>query len=114
MTRTQAQKRNHDIYRLRGQLHLLKNIPNDLIGFTQNSQKIMNILLSKLEESLNTTRDRNRKYTYCCGEHIPKNPKGIVKATRSSRAQCNVCGASNYSSPLFYIRKDTHATTDES
>ena len=114
MTRTQAQKRNHDIYRLRGQLHLFKNIPNDLIGFTQNSQKIMNILLSKLEESLNTTRDNNRKYTYCCVEHIPNNPKGVIKVTRSSRARCNVCGASNYSSPLFYIRKDTHATTDES
>ena len=115
MTRTQVQKRNHDIYRLRGQLHLFKNIPNDLIGFTQNSQKIMNILLSKLEESLNTTRDRNRKYTYCCGEHIPKNPEGfIIKATRSSRAQCNVCGASNFSSSLFYVRKETDASTNQS
>ena len=78
MTRTQAQKRNHDIYRLRGQLHLFKNIPNDLIGFTQNSQKIMNILLSKLEESLNNTRDNNRKYTYYCQEHIPNNQNGFV------------------------------------
>lgn len=114
MTRTQAQKRNHDIYRLRGQLHLFKNIPNDLIGFTQNSQKIMNILLSKLEESLNTTRDNNRKYTYCCVEHTPNNPKGIIKVTRSSRARCNVCGASNYSSPLFYVRKETDASTNQS
>lgn len=111
---TQAQKRNHDIYRLRGQLHLFKNIPNDLIGFTQNSQKIMNILLSKLEESLNNTRDNNRKYTYYCKEHIPNNPKGIIKVTRNSIARCNVCGASNYSSPLFYIKKDTYATPDES
>ena len=114
MTRTQAQKRNHDIYRLRGQLHLLKNIPNDLIGFTQNSQKIMNILLSKLEESLNTTRDNNRKYTYYCQEHIPNNQNGFVKSTRNRTASCSVCDASHSGSSLFYIRKDTHATTDES
>ena len=114
MTRTQAQKRNHDIYRLRGQLHLFKNIPNDLIGFTQNSQKIMNILLSKLEESLNNTRDNNRKYTYYCQEHIPNNPNGFVKYTRNITARCSVCGASHSGSSLFYIRKDIHATTDES
>ena len=111
---TQAQKRNHDIYRLRGQLHLFKNIPNDLIGFTQNSQKIMNILLSKLEESLNNTRDNNRKYTYYCQEHIPNNPNGFVKYTRNITARCSVCGASHSGSSLFYIRKDVHATTDES
>ena len=114
MTRTQAQKRNHDIYRLRGQLHLLKNIPKDLIGFSDNTQVLLTILMQKLEIALNTTRDNNRKYTYCCVEHIPNNPKGIIKVTRSSRARCNVCGASNYSSTLFYIRKDIHATTDES
>ena len=114
MTRTQAQKRNHDIYRLRGQLHLFKNIPNDLIGFTQNSQKIMNILLSKLEESLNTTRDNNRKYTYYCQEHIPNNQNGFVKSTRNRTARCSVCDASHSGSSLFYIRKDIHATTDES
>ena len=114
MTRTQAQKRNHDIYRLRGQLHLLKNIPKDLIGFSDSNQRVFSVLVQKLEKAMNSTRDNNRKYTYCCGEHIPKNPKGIVKATRSSRARCNVCGASNYSSPLFYIRKDTYATPDES
>lgn len=114
MTRTQAQKRNHDIYRLRGQLHLLKNIPNDLIGFTQNSQKIMNILLSKLEESLNNTRDNNRKYTYYCKEHTPNNPNGFVKSTRNITARCSVCGASNYSSPIFYVRKETDASTNQS
>ena len=115
MTRTQAQKRNHYIYRLRGQLHLLKNIPKDLIGFSDSNQRILSVLMRKLEKALNSTRDNNRKYTYCCGEHIPKNTEGfIIKYTRSSRAQCNVCGASNYSSPLFYIRKDTYATTDES
>ena len=114
MTRTQAQKRNHDIYRLRGQLHLFKNIPNDLIGFTQNSQKIMNILLSKLEESLNNTRDNNRKYTYYCQEHIPNNQNGFVKSTRNRTARCSVCDASHSGSSLFYIRKDIHATTDES
>ncbi len=114
MTRTQAQKRNHDIYRLRGQLHLFKNIPNDLIGFTQNSQKIMNILLSKLEESLNTTRDNNRKYTYYCQEHIPNNQNGFVKSTRNRTARCSVCDASHSGSSLFYIRKDIHATPDES
>lgn len=114
MTRTQTQKRNHDIYRLRGQLHLLKNIPKDLIGFSDSNQRILAVLMRKLEKALNSTRDNNRKYTYCCVEHIPNNPKGIIKVTRSSSASCNVCGASTYSSPLFYIKKDTYATTDES
>lgn len=114
MTRTQTQKRNHDIYRLRGQLHLLKNIPKDLIGFSDSNQRILAVLMRKLEKALNSTRDNNRKHTYCCVEHIPNNPKGIIKVTRSSRASCNVCGASNYSSPLFYIKKDIHATTNES
>ena len=100
MTRTQAQKRNHYIYRLRGQLHLFKNIPNDLIGFTQNSQKIMNILLSKLEESLNTTRDNNRKYTYYCSKHIPHQIP-FLKQTRNVKATCSVCGVS-ISSNLYY------------
>lgn len=114
MTRTQAQIRNNTIYRLRGQLHLFKNIPTDLIGFSQNNQKIMNILLSKLEKSLNTTRDRNRKYTYYCPEHIPNNPNGFVNSTRNRTARCIVCGVSHSGSTLFYIKKDTHATTNES
>lgn len=114
MTRTQAQKRNYDIYRLRGQLHLLKNTPKDLIGFSDNNQVLLTILMQKLEKAINNTRDNNRKYTYCCVEHIPNNPKGIIKVTRSSRARCNVCGASNYSSPLFYVRKDTDASTNQS
>ena len=114
MTRTQAQIRNNTIYRLRGQLHLFKNIPTDLIGFSKNNQKIMNILLSKLEKSLNTTRDRNRKYTYYCENHIPNNPKGFIKRTSNSRAECIECGNSLRSSILFYIKKDTHATTNES
>ena len=114
MTRTQAQIRNNTIYRLRGQLHLFKNIPNDLIGFSQNSQKIMNILLSKLEESLNNTRDNNRKYTYYCQAHTPNNPNGFVKYTRNRTARCSVCNASHSGSSLFYITKDTYATTDES
>ena len=41
-------------------------------------------------------------------------PKGLIKATRSSRAQCNICGASNFSSPLFYVRKETDASTNQS
>lgn len=114
MTRTQAQKRNHDIYRLRGQLHLLKNIPKDLIGFSDNNQVLLSVLMRKLEKAINNTRDNNRKYTYYCKEHIPNNPNGFVKYTRNITARCSVCGASNYSSPLFYIRKDTYATTDES
>ena len=114
MTRTQAQKRNHYIYRLRGQLHLLKNIPKDLIGFSDSNQRVFSVLMQKLEKALNTTRDNNRKYTYCCVEHIPNNPKGIIKATRSSRARCNVCGVSNFSSSLFYVRKETDASTNQS
>ena len=114
MTRTQAQKRNHDIYRLRGQLHLFKNIPNDLIGFSDNNQVLLSVLMQKLEKALNTTRDNNRKYTYYCKEHIPNNPNGFVKYTRNITARCSVCGASNYSSPIFYVRKETDASTNQS
>ena len=114
MTRTQTQKRNHYIYRLRGQLHLLKNIPKDLIGFSDSNQRVFSVLMQKLEKALNSTRDNNRKYTYYCVEHIPNNPKGIIKVTRSSRARCNVCGASNYFLSIFYVRKETDASTNQS
>ena len=114
MTRLQAQIRNNTIYRLRGQLHLFNNIPNDLIGFSQNNQKLMNVLLSKLEKSLNITRDRNRKYTYYCQEHISNNPNGFVKSTRNRTARCTVCGVSHLGTTLFYIKKDTYAATNES
>ena len=114
MTRIQAQKRNHNIYRLRGQLHLFKNIPKDLIGFSDGSQIILSVLMRKLEESLNTTRDRNRKYTYYCQEHIPNNPNGFVKSTRNRTARCSVCDASHSGSSLFYIKKETDASTNQS
>lgn len=114
MTRTQAQKRNYDIYRLRGQLHLFKNIPKDLIGFSDGNHILLSVLMQKLEKAINTTRDRNRKYTYYCPEHIPNNPNGFVKSTRNRTARCSVCGASHSGSSLFYIKKDTHATTNES
>lgn len=114
MTRTQAQKRNHDIYRLRGQLHLFKNIPKDLIGFSNSNQRILSVLMRKLEKAINNTRDNNRKYTYYCQEHIPNNPNGFVKSTRNRTARCYVCDATHSGSSLFYIKKETHATTDES
>ena len=114
MTRIQAQRRNHAIYRLRGQLHLFKNIPKDLIGFSDSNQRILSVLLQKLEKAINNTRDNNRKYTYYCQEHTPNNPNGFVKSTRKSTARCSVCDASHSGSSLFYIKKDTYATTDES
>lgn len=100
MTRTQAQKRNHDIYRLRGQLHLLKNIPKDLIGFSDNNQVLLTVLMQKLEIALNTTRDNNRKYTYYCPKHIPQQIP-FLKQTRNVKATCSVCGVS-ISSNLYY------------
>ena len=100
MTRTQAQKRNHDIYRLRGQLHLLKNIPKDLIGFSDNTQVLLTILMQKLEIALNTTRDNNRKYTYYSPKHIPLQIP-FLKQTRNVKATCSVCGVS-ISSNLYY------------
>ena len=100
MTRTQAQKRNHDIYRLRGQLHLLKNIPKDLIGFSDNTQVLLTILMQKLEIALNTTRDNNRKNTYYCPKHIPHQIP-FLKQTRNVKATCSVCGVS-ISSNLYY------------
>ena len=105
MTRTQAQIRNNTIYRLRGQLYLLKNIPKDLIGFSDSNQRVLTVLIQKLEKAMNTTRDRNRKYTYYCQEHIPNNPNGFVNPTRSSTARCSVCGSSHSGSSLFYIKK---------
>ena len=112
MTRQQAQIRNHTIYRLRGQLNLFKSIPKDLVGFNKNDQKIMSVLTNKLEEALNTTRDVNCKYTYYCSTHLQNNPNGFIKTTRNMKARCLVCAATHYSSPLFYIKKDKHASTD--
>ena len=114
MTQQQAQNRNYTIYRLRGQLNLFKNIPKDLIGFSDGSQRILSVLLQKLEKALNSTRDRNRKYTYYCQEHIPNNPKGFIKITRNRNALCSACRVSLRSSPIFYIKKDLHASTDQS
>ena len=114
MTRTQAQKRNHYIYRLRGQLHLLKNIPKDLIGFSDSNQRLLTVLMQKLEKAMNNTRDNNRKYTYYCREHIPNNPNGFVKYTGNIAASCSVCGALPFSSSLFYVRKETDASTNQS
>lgn len=35
MTQQQAQRRNHSIYRIKGQINLFKNIPTDIIGFNK-------------------------------------------------------------------------------
>ena len=114
MTQQQAQNRNYTIYRLRGQLNLFKNIPTDIIGFNEDKRNALKVLIYKLETGLRATAFSNRKYTYYCGSHLPHNPKGFVKTTRNSSALCSVCGVSLRSSHLFYIKKDLHASTDES
>ena len=114
MTQQQAQNRNYTIYRLRGQLNLFKNIPTDIIGFNENNRNALKALIYKLEVGISATAVSNRKYTYYCGNHLPNNPKGFIKSTRNSNAQCSVCRVYLRYSPLFYIKKDLHASTDES
>ena len=114
MTQQQAQNRNYTIYRLRGQLSLFKNIPTDIIGFNENNRNALKALIYKLETGIRATAFSNRKYTYYCGNHIPNNPNGFVKTTRNRSALCSACGVSLRSSHLFYIKKDLHASTNES
>lgn len=114
MTQQQAQSRNYSIYRIRGNLNVFKNVPTDLIGFDQDSRDTLSALIRNLEVAINTTSAINRKYTFYCSSHIPSNPIGLIKTTRNTKAACIVCGSTHYLSPLFYIRKETYASTDQS
>lgn len=114
MTQRQAQNRNYTIYRLKGQLTLFKNIPADIIGFTESNRNTLKALIHKLEKSIRATSVSNRKYTYYCNNHLPNKPNGVIKTTRNRKALCSTCGASLIFSPLFYIKKDLHASTNES
>ena len=114
MTQQQAQRRNHSIYRIKGQINLFKNIPTDLIGFNKANRNTLSALMYKLEACISATAFSNRKYTYYCSDHLPNNPHGFIKTTRNNKAFCTECGVTHRSSPLFYIKKDLHASTDES
>ena len=114
MTQQQAQRRNHSIYRIKGQINLFKNIPTDLIGFNKNNRNTLSALIYKLDACIRATAFSNRKYTYYCTNHLPNNPHGFIKTTRNRSALCSACGVSLRSSHLFYIKKDLHASTDQS
>jgi transposase-like protein len=90
MTRTQAQKRNHWIFKTRGSLHLLAGVPEDILEHCRYSHTQLVDMVIAIQDAIYEC-----SYTYTTCNHCKLSLTGRRHQSRNSQHCyiCDVCGS---------------------
>jgi predicted RNA-binding Zn-ribbon protein involved in translation (DUF1610 family) len=89
MTRTQAQKRNHWIFKAKGSLHLLAGVPQDILEHCKYSHTQLVDMVISLQDAIYEC-----SHTYATCNHCKLSLTGRRHQSRNNnhRYICDVCG----------------------